>query len=633
MTQYTTDGDDDDGRLRQFERNRYFHGKLMTARDMQLEQEYHRDRLDTLSQHLLGTGIVCGLETTVEEDEGTLEVTVQPGLAIDSRGRPVVVEQRTTDEIDLSGIADEVSLYLEYDNCVKETVPVPGSEDACEEECTYNRIREVFEITHNPGPPEEQKSIRHVMFPSSADFDLAAGESQPAPTHDELHRAARSYYEDEADKLRGCDTGHDDSVFLGYFTTSGDSPWTRQTNGEPRPHVFTNDMLYAAIARHAADFENPHEVTLEVDEPETGAVVRVRDSATPDGNVELRSPDETVAIDADANTKRVDLQVAERLLETIEDLEDRLDRHDRYALERSLWCTCQSFSTVHRQFGIEAAGKIAEQAREAVTEEVYEEPAAYLEVLAGGDDPGLFGLQRHVGDALSERGDIEGLERYVAAVERLGEVIEETESTLELARAQDRVCNMAACIEAGDEEPQEPKLDLRTSLEAKMEIYTQVAEQFDSKAAMAVVEQVRDELDAGAGEDAEAYREAVESLLDPEKAILQELQSRITAASAKRYAVAVGGLQTALNEEASIAELVDAQDAITDAAGDLEPGGGIEVDVSLRPQNVTVTELNEEIVEINDPNELEKLLLAEMTTEDRITSERAISKQLDTLGE
>jgi hypothetical protein len=633
MTQYTTDGDGDDGRLRQFERNRYFHGKLMTARDMQLEQEYHRDRLDTLSQHLTGTGIVCGLETTVEEDEGILEVTVQPGLAIDSHGRPVVVEHRTTEEIDLSRIADEVSLYLEYDNCVKETVPVPGSEDACEEECTYNRIREVFEITHDSGPPEEQKPIRHVMFPSSADFDLPAGESQPAPTHDELHRVARSYYENAEDELRDCDTESDGSIFLGYFTTSGDSPWTRQTNGEPRPHVFTNDMLYAAIARHAADFENPHEVTLEVDDPETGAILRVRDSATPDGNVKLRSPDETVAIDADANAKRVDLEVAERLLETIDDLEDRLDQHDRYALERSLWCTCQSFSTVHRQFGLEVAGKVAERAREAVTEAVYEEPAAYLEILVGGDDPGLFGLQRHVGDALSERDDVEGLERYVAAVERLGEVIEETEPTLELARAQDRVCNMAACIEAEEEESQEPMPDLRASLEAKTETYTQIAEQFDSQAAMAVVEQVRDELDEGAGEDPEAYREAVESLLDPEKAILRELQNRITATSAKRYAVAVGELQTALNEEAGIAELVDAQDAITDAASDLEPGGGIEVDVSLRPQNVSVTELNDEIVEISDSNELENLLLAEMTTEDRITSERAISKRLDTLRE
>ena len=633
MTQNTTDGDGNDGRLRQFERNRYFHGKLMTARDMQLEQEYHRDRLDTLSQHLAGTGVVCGLEATVEEDEGILEVTVQPGLAIDSHGRPVVVEHRATEEIELSTLADEVSLYLEYDNCLKETVPVPGSEDACEEECTYNRIRETFEITHDPGPPEEQKPIRHVVFPSSADFDLATGESQPPPTHDELHRAARSYYEDGDNELHGRDTGNDGSIFLGYFTTGGDSPWTRQTDGEPRPHVFTNDMLYAAIARHAADFENPHEVSLKIDEPETGAVLRVRDSATPGGNVELRSPEETVAIDADTNTKRVDLEVAERLLETIDDLEDRLDRHDRYALERSLWCTCQSFSAIHRRFGLEVAGEIAKRAKETVTEEVYEKPEAYRDVLVGDDDPGLLELQRQVGDALSERDDVEGLAQYVAAVKRLGEIVAGAESALELARAQDRVCNMAACLEGRDEEPQEPEVDLQTSLRTKAETYTEVTDQFDSKAAMAVVEQVQDELEEGAGEDADVYREAVESLVDPEKAILQELQDSITAESAKRYAVSVGELQTALNEEVSIGKLVDAQDAITDAASDLESGGGVEVDVSIRPQNMNVTELREEIVEFREPNELENLLLAEMVSEDRITSERAISKQLDTLRE
>ena len=54
----------------QFERNRYFHGKLMTARDMEAEQDYLRRRMATLSRGVLGVGVVAGLDSAALEQQG-----------------------------------------------------------------------------------------------------------------------------------------------------------------------------------------------------------------------------------------------------------------------------------------------------------------------------------------------------------------------------------------------------------------------------------------------------------------------------------------------------------------------------------------------------------------------------------
>src|SRR3954449_3521029 len=44
-----------------FRRLRYFHGRLLTARDFQREQEYFREKLKLRMRCLLGYGVVCGL--------------------------------------------------------------------------------------------------------------------------------------------------------------------------------------------------------------------------------------------------------------------------------------------------------------------------------------------------------------------------------------------------------------------------------------------------------------------------------------------------------------------------------------------------------------------------------------------
>ena len=89
--------------VRQFEKNRFFEGKLMTARDMQIEQAYHTERLELLTRHTTGSGIVYGLEVSEIQNNGeTIDVSIESGFAIDDYVRPIVVESATTKSLTAS---------------------------------------------------------------------------------------------------------------------------------------------------------------------------------------------------------------------------------------------------------------------------------------------------------------------------------------------------------------------------------------------------------------------------------------------------------------------------------------------------------------------------------------------------
>jgi hypothetical protein len=137
--------------LHQFERNRYFYGKLMTVRDFETEQRYTREHRHLHNQSLHGWGVVCGL--TVEPKGGTgneTKVVVKPGVAFDCCGHEIVLAK--DQEIDLrdfqmtigtvEGTGKTVYLCIKYDECNREPVPALANVSTCEEVCQYNRIQE-----------------------------------------------------------------------------------------------------------------------------------------------------------------------------------------------------------------------------------------------------------------------------------------------------------------------------------------------------------------------------------------------------------------------------------------------------------------------------------------------------------
>jgi hypothetical protein len=78
------------------ERNRYFTGKYMTARDFAVEQEYFLSRHRLHTRLLHGWGVACGLGVTRHPDEKCKGwVVVGPGIAIDCCGRELILTERT----------------------------------------------------------------------------------------------------------------------------------------------------------------------------------------------------------------------------------------------------------------------------------------------------------------------------------------------------------------------------------------------------------------------------------------------------------------------------------------------------------------------------------------------------------
>ncbi len=127
----------------QLERTRFFAGQLLSADDLQHEQDYFRDKSRLHNRFLHGWGIVAGLGITVDQES---TVVVSPGLALDCAGNELVLadEQR----IPLSGLAGRHYLTIEYQEVAVGQTPSPHGETE------HSRVREAVCVAlagANPG--------------------------------------------------------------------------------------------------------------------------------------------------------------------------------------------------------------------------------------------------------------------------------------------------------------------------------------------------------------------------------------------------------------------------------------------------------------------------------------------------
>lgn len=137
------------------ERNRYFTGKYLTARDFADEQAYFLSRHRLHNRLLHGWGIVCGLRVVRHPKPECRKrwVVVQPGIALDCCGRELIVKCETPYELPLprpegyegedEGIREQFLLVLRYVEEKTEEVPVLYNEGQCDpKRKEANRIRE-----------------------------------------------------------------------------------------------------------------------------------------------------------------------------------------------------------------------------------------------------------------------------------------------------------------------------------------------------------------------------------------------------------------------------------------------------------------------------------------------------------
>lgn len=132
-------------------KNDYFYGKLLTVRDFKTEQEYYQEKLRTLNKYIHGTGIVSGLNTVLIDDQ---TLSIEPGIAIDSFGRDIIVPYPITEKLSLiegfGKIYDskEAFLCLAYEEEGFERVQtITNTPDTFDNLSQNNRIKESYKLT------------------------------------------------------------------------------------------------------------------------------------------------------------------------------------------------------------------------------------------------------------------------------------------------------------------------------------------------------------------------------------------------------------------------------------------------------------------------------------------------------
>jgi len=137
------------------ERNRYFYGKMLTARDFETEQRYFNNKRRLINRTIIGAGVVCGLGVYQNDDTS---FSVETGLALDYLGReiavptPIIRNIRMVEGVESLVKSDQAYLCLGYAQNNKEPVNSIGAADSESEQ--YNKIDESFRIFLSTETPD-----------------------------------------------------------------------------------------------------------------------------------------------------------------------------------------------------------------------------------------------------------------------------------------------------------------------------------------------------------------------------------------------------------------------------------------------------------------------------------------------
>ncbi len=169
--------------LKQFERNGYFYGKIMTVKDFELEQEYFNGKRHLLNRLVHGKGLLCGFSLSqLEITQGSGEFWVrfmEGGVALDSMGREIIVPKGTKKKVFFEDretskklIPETTYLYLRYSPADYELV-IAASNSLSSEEITYpNRILEDFKVIASfEYPVEKENESKSVSCTALAETD------------------------------------------------------------------------------------------------------------------------------------------------------------------------------------------------------------------------------------------------------------------------------------------------------------------------------------------------------------------------------------------------------------------------------------------------------------------------------
>jgi hypothetical protein len=162
-------GMEEDCKLKQFQKNLYYNGKLLTASDFIKESSYINETRHLINRLVLGSGIVCGQKVVKVEKESDKcycgpdgeprmvadrwRAEITAGVAIDCVGREIVVSKSgkyfVSEEILPEKFGDKETpfgLYIRRKDRPLHPTPTPANTSCCEEVCCYSHVEEGFEL-------------------------------------------------------------------------------------------------------------------------------------------------------------------------------------------------------------------------------------------------------------------------------------------------------------------------------------------------------------------------------------------------------------------------------------------------------------------------------------------------------
>jgi len=131
--------------LNKMKRVRYFSGQILSPADLQAEQRYFREKLKRHNRHLHGSGVVFGLEVSIEDGK----VHVSPGFALDCTGEEIAVPKA----VRIDPPADQRFAFLMIAYTERSTDPAPSAGGAEDDTMQPTRIEEGYQLLYEPDDP------------------------------------------------------------------------------------------------------------------------------------------------------------------------------------------------------------------------------------------------------------------------------------------------------------------------------------------------------------------------------------------------------------------------------------------------------------------------------------------------
>jgi hypothetical protein len=159
-----------------FVRPRFFGGMLLTEDDLQAAIDYSIAKRKLTNRHVIGAGVVCGLEVTCHPCD-TGKVSVSPGYAIECCGNDILVS--CPEEVDVIALVRDLRLrkgidcgepcadqprqdyhlVVRYAEAPTEPVAPYAPDDCATGDCEYSRIREGYCFELRCDPPADAPSL------------------------------------------------------------------------------------------------------------------------------------------------------------------------------------------------------------------------------------------------------------------------------------------------------------------------------------------------------------------------------------------------------------------------------------------------------------------------------------------